>query len=98
MAQRIAPSSKIVYVDNDPSVIAHSRVLLEENQQTLIVPADIFTPREVLEDPSIRAFLEFDTPIALFLLASCTTTTAPRPPPRPSPSTSTPSPRAPTSR
>ena len=68
VAQRIAPASKIVYVDNDPSVIAHSRALLEENEQTLFVPADIFTPSEVVDDPAVRSFLKFDTPIALFLL------------------------------
>jgi hypothetical protein len=68
VAQRITPASKIVYVDNDPSVIAHSRALLEDNEQTLVVPADIFTPSEVIDDPAIRSFLKFDAPIALFLL------------------------------
>lgn len=68
VAQRLAPASKIVYVDNDPSVIAYSRALLEENEQTLFVADDIFTPSAVVDDPSVRAFLEFDAPIALFLL------------------------------
>jgi hypothetical protein len=68
VAQRIAPSSKVVYVDNDPSVVAHSRALLEDNEQTLFVPEDIFTPSEVIDDPSIRSFLSWDAPIALFLL------------------------------
>lgn len=68
VAQRIASASKVVYVDNDPSVIAHGRALLEENEQTLFLPADIFRPREVIDDPSVRAFLDFEAPMALFLL------------------------------
>ena len=37
VAQRITPTSKIVYVDIDPSVIAHGRALLEDDEQTLFV-------------------------------------------------------------
>src|SRR6195952_3768622 len=67
VAQRIAPTSKIVYVDNDPSVIAHSRALLEENEQTLVLPANIFAPREVIDDPSIRSLLSLPPRSALSL-------------------------------
>jgi hypothetical protein len=68
VAQRIAPTSKVVYVDNDPSVIAHGRALLEDDDQTLFVAADIFTPSQVVDDPTVRSFLDFDRPVALFLL------------------------------
>ncbi len=68
VAQRIAPDSKVVYVDNDPSVIAHGRALLEDDEQTLFLAADIFTPSQVVDDVTVRAFLDFDRPIALFLL------------------------------
>jgi S-adenosyl methyltransferase len=68
VAQRIAPASKVVYVDNDPSVVAHGRALLEDDEQTLFIPADIFTPSEVVDDTTVRSFLDFEQPIALFLL------------------------------
>jgi hypothetical protein len=68
VAQRIAPTSKVVYVDNDPSVIAHGRALLEDDEQTLFVAADIFTPSQVVDDPTVRSILDFDRPVALFLL------------------------------
>ena len=68
VAQRLASTSKVVYVDNDPSVIAHGRALLEEDEQTLFVAADIFTPSAVVEDPTVRSFLDFSSPVALFLL------------------------------
>jgi hypothetical protein len=65
VVQRLQPEARVVYVDNDPSVIAHGRALLEENEQTMFSPADIFDPSSVLEDPTIRRFLDFDEPIAL---------------------------------
>jgi hypothetical protein len=68
VAQRLAADSKVVYVDNDPSVIAHGRALLEQDEQTLFVAANIFTPSEVIADSTIRSFLDFSRPIALFLL------------------------------
>ncbi|MHC1560019.1 SAM-dependent methyltransferase [Actinomycetospora sp. C-140] len=65
VAQRLRPESRVVYVDNDPSVVAHGRALLEDNEFTMFSPADIFHPRSVLEDPAVRSFLDFEQPIAL---------------------------------
>lgn len=65
VVQRLRREARVVYVDNDPSVIAHGRALLEDNEQTMFSPADIFDPRSVLDDPAIRKFLDFDQPIAL---------------------------------
>ncbi|MDN5914400.1 MAG: SAM-dependent methyltransferase [Pseudonocardia sp.] len=69
-AQRLQPDARVVYVDNDPTVIAHGRALLEDNESTLFSPADIFTPAAVLEDPAIRRLLDFSQPIALFQLGT----------------------------
>jgi hypothetical protein len=65
VVQRLRPESRVVYVDNDPSVVAHGRALLEDNEFTMFSPADIFDPRSVLDDPAIRRFLDFEQPIAL---------------------------------
>ncbi|MFC5138888.1 SAM-dependent methyltransferase [Actinomycetospora rhizophila] len=65
VVQRLRPESRVVYVDNDPSVVAHGRALLEDNEFTMFSPADIFDPRSVLDDPAIRSFLDFEQPIAL---------------------------------
>jgi hypothetical protein len=56
----------VVYVDNDPVVLAHGRALLEENDQTHLTGADIFVPGEVLENPVVRRYLDFSEPIALY--------------------------------
>jgi SAM-dependent methyltransferase len=65
VAQRIAPEARVVYVDNDPVVIAHGEALLEENDYTHFVPADIFEPQQVLHHPEVRRHLDFAEPIAL---------------------------------
>jgi SAM-dependent methyltransferase len=65
IVQRLQPTAKVLYVDNDPVVLAHGRALLEENDQTLFIAADIFKPSEVLDHPEVREFLDFGQPIAL---------------------------------
>jgi len=70
VAQRIQPDARVVYVDNDPIVLAHGRALLEENDQTHFSAADIFEPREVINDEIVRKHLDFSQPIALFQLGT----------------------------
>lgn len=66
VAQRLSPESRVVYVDNDPVVLAHGRALLEENDQTHFSAADIFQPERILNDEVVRKYLDFTEPIALF--------------------------------
>jgi SAM-dependent methyltransferase len=70
VAQRVQPESRVVYVDNDPVVLAHGRALLEENDHTHLIAADIFKPEEVLADETVRAQLDFTEPVALFQLGT----------------------------
>src|SRR6266536_2589443 len=70
VAQRIQPDSVVVYIDNDPVVLAHGRALLEENDQTHFVSADIFTPSQVIDNPMVRKHLDFSRPMALFQLGT----------------------------
>ncbi|MGH3329186.1 MAG: SAM-dependent methyltransferase [Streptomycetales bacterium] len=70
VAQRIQPEATVVYVDNDPVVLAHGRALLEENDQTHFSAADIFVPHEVLGDEVVRKHLDFSEPIALFQMGT----------------------------
>ncbi|TCP56303.1 S-adenosyl methyltransferase [Tamaricihabitans halophyticus] len=66
VVQRVNPEAKVVYVDNDPVVLAHGRALLEENEHTHFTAADIFRPREIIENETVRAKLDFTRPLALF--------------------------------
>ncbi|HET6740220.1 MAG TPA: SAM-dependent methyltransferase [Kribbella sp.] len=65
VVQRIQPEAKVLYIDNDPVVLAHGRALLEENENTRFVSADIFDPDAVLAMEEVRTFLDFSEPIAV---------------------------------
>jgi hypothetical protein len=65
VVQRLQPEAHVVYVDNDPIVLAHGRALLEENDQSHFTAANIFEPSEVLNDDVVRKYLDFSQPIAL---------------------------------
>jgi SAM-dependent methyltransferase len=65
IAQGINPMAKVVYVDNDPSVIAHGRALLMDNERTDFAAADFTRPDEVLSDPAVKEMLDFDRPVGL---------------------------------
>jgi hypothetical protein len=70
VAQRIQPDTRVVYIDNDPVVLAHGRALLEENDQTHFSDADIFKPDQIVNDEVVRKYLDFSEPIALFQLGT----------------------------
>lgn len=69
VAQSIAPESKIVYVDNDPLVLAHARALLVNTTPqgvTTYVDADLHDPELILSDA--RNVLNFELPIAVMFM------------------------------
>jgi SAM-dependent methyltransferase len=68
--KRINPDTRIVYVDNDPVVLAHGRALLEENDRTHFVSADIFQPKEILDNETVRRHIDFTEPLALLQLGT----------------------------
>jgi hypothetical protein len=70
VVQRINPDATVVYVDNDPVVAAHGRALLEENERTHLVTADIFQPREILQDETVRAQIDFSRPLVFLQLGT----------------------------
>ncbi len=70
IVQRIQPDARVVYIDNDPVVVAHGRALLEENDQTHFSAANIFKPHEIINDKVVRRYLDFSEPIALFQLGT----------------------------
>jgi len=68
VAQRIAPGSRVVYVDNDPLVLSHARALLTSSPEgvTDYVDADIHEIGTVLA--GARRTLDFEQPIAVMML------------------------------
>jgi len=69
IAQASAPGAQVVYVDNDPIVLAHGRALLAEDESTTVVRADLRNPEEILNHPVVREFIDFEQPVGLLLFA-----------------------------
>ena len=71
VAQAVAPTSRIVYVDNDPLVLAHARALLTSAPEgrTAYIHADLRDPEGILSSPVVRETLDFSQPVALMLVA-----------------------------
>lgn len=67
IAQQQNPEAHVVYVDNDPVCNAHGRVLLEQNDYTHFIPADLTEPDTLLERQDVRKYLNLNRPIALIL-------------------------------
>lgn len=64
-AQRTNRDARVVYVDNDPVVAAHGRAVLEENDRTHLVMADLTEPDEIFANPEITRHLDLTRPLAL---------------------------------
>ena len=67
IAHEIDPEVRVVYIDNDPVVLAHDRALLADEVTTTVVQADLRHPDGIFDNPEVRALLDFDQPVAVFL-------------------------------
>jgi hypothetical protein len=69
VAQRAAPESRIVYVDNDPIVLTHARALLTSDPrgETAYISADIRDTDTILREAAQS--LDLTQPVAVMLLA-----------------------------
>jgi S-adenosyl methyltransferase len=69
VAQRVAPGSRVVYVDNDPIVLSHARALLvgDPAGATDFLDADLRDTAKILEHAA--GVLDFSHPVAVMLVA-----------------------------
>ena len=68
VAQSVAPDARVVYVDNDPMVLAHARALLTSTPQgaTAYLDADLRDPDKILAGAA--DLLDFRQPLAVLLI------------------------------
>jgi hypothetical protein len=72
VAQGVAPECHVVYVDNDPIVLAHARALLTSSDQgrTQYIDADLRDPERILDSPQLRDTLDLTQPVGLLMFAT----------------------------
>ncbi|GAA0955853.1 SAM-dependent methyltransferase [Actinocorallia libanotica] len=68
VVHRTAPGSRVVYVDNDPLVLAHGRALLADDASTKVVTADLREPETVLSACQ-EAGIDLGQPVGLAMIA-----------------------------
>jgi hypothetical protein len=68
VAQRVAPDSRIVYVDNDPLVLSHARALLTSSSEgkTAYIDSNVEDPERILADAAQT--LDLTRPVALTMI------------------------------
>lgn len=71
IAQSMAPEARVVYVDNDPIVLAHARALLTsgEHGRTAYIDADMRQSARLFADPSLLETLDLSKPVGLLMIA-----------------------------
>jgi hypothetical protein len=65
VAQRVAPEARVVYVDNDPMVLVHGRALLEQNERTAVIHADMRATDQIFSHPETQRLIDFSEPVAV---------------------------------
>jgi SAM-dependent methyltransferase len=65
IAHRLNPGAHVVYVDNEPIAVAHSRTILGVNPLVAPVRADLRHPDSVLNLPEVRGLIDFTRPVGL---------------------------------
>ncbi|GAA0517081.1 SAM-dependent methyltransferase [Saccharopolyspora thermophila] len=67
IAQEIDPATHVVYVDNDPIVLAHARALLATDARTTVINADLREPDAIFGHPETARLIDFSQPFAVLL-------------------------------
>jgi hypothetical protein len=64
----VDPGCRVVYVDNDPMVLAHARGL-KTGPGTAVIQADMRDPDSVLRNAQTRDLIDFSQPLAILFVA-----------------------------
>ncbi|KUO04668.1 SAM-dependent methyltransferase [Streptomyces caeruleatus] len=65
VAQSVDPSSRVVYVDNDPMVLVHGRALLDQNDNTAVIHADMRETDAIFAHADTQRLIDFSQPVAV---------------------------------
>ncbi|MYW06068.1 SAM-dependent methyltransferase [Streptomyces sp. SID3343] len=69
VAQAVDPSSRVVYIDNDPIVLAHGRTLLDANDETAVIQADMTDTKAIFGHEDVRRLIRLDEPVAALFVS-----------------------------
>jgi len=69
IAQKHDPEAKVVYVDNDPIAVAHSRQILWDRSRARVIEGDLREPDSVLDHPDLTSLIDLNQPVGLLMIS-----------------------------
>ncbi|HLV76082.1 S-adenosyl methyltransferase [Actinomadura hallensis] len=63
------PAARVVYIDNDPIVLAHGRALLTESGVATFIQGDLYEPEKIFTDPALTGMIDLSRPVGVILAA-----------------------------
>jgi hypothetical protein len=69
VAQQVHPEARVVYVDNDPIVMAHNRALRSPRPGVLALDRDLRQPASIMDSKPVRDHRDIDKPYGLLFIA-----------------------------
>ncbi|MEU6720694.1 SAM-dependent methyltransferase [Nonomuraea sp. NPDC046802] len=69
IAQRLNPTARVIYIDNDASVLTHARALVDGDDKVRVVAGDMRRVQDILDDREVQHFINWNEPVGLILVA-----------------------------
>jgi S-adenosyl methyltransferase len=67
LARQHDPGARVVYADNDATVLAHGKALLHHVPGVGIIPGDLREPERILSHPELIGLIDFSRPVVFFM-------------------------------
>jgi hypothetical protein len=68
-AKNSIDGARVVYVDNDPIVLAHGRALLAEDGVAAVIQADLYEPEKIFSESMLTELIDLSEPVGVILAA-----------------------------
>lgn len=65
IAQAVDPRTHVVYVDDDPVVLAHGQAIFDENDQSVVIASDMLETDHILEHADFQRLIDLDQPVGV---------------------------------
>jgi S-adenosyl methyltransferase len=66
-AREVVPGARVVYIDNDPAVLAHASGLLRAGDGVRVMAGDLSEPEALLTSPELASVVDLGQPACLIL-------------------------------
>jgi SAM-dependent methyltransferase len=69
VVHHVNADARVIYVDNDPVAVAHSRAILADTRGAMVVEADLRDAPGLFDAPALQETIDLERPVALLLVA-----------------------------